>query len=251
MPVHGTGSGRRAMAVHVLRTGGSRPQSHALPKTSKAALSQASNADCASSPRLGRAGNKTIGGGVERVLGAGRIRSWSGSGVETRSMDERGSAVWALTGVGVLRRANGCQASADNPGLHLLQGTACNGTMPGTRNTILHAEKDATVGNRALAWPMVRMPSRGPACCVWIPAERKISNQQSRGAEDEIRMAPPKSSRLFWWSETGGPEPPVLAQAFRLGKLRAQATAVWGGGFLPHTCGGGKEGTRTNMGEVR
>jgi hypothetical protein len=83
MAVHGIGSGRRAMAVHVLRTGGSRPHSHwhALPKTSRAALSQASNADCASSPRLGLAGNKTIGGGVEGVLGAdesvpGQVPAW-------------------------------------------------------------------------------------------------------------------------------------------------------------------------------
>jgi hypothetical protein len=195
MPVHGIGSDRRAMAAHVLRTGGSRLQSHACQRRARAVLNQASNADCASSPRLGLAGNKTIGRGVEGILGAdesvpGQVPAWKR---DPRTSEARRSGHWpTLEGCGEPTAAKSLQTT---PGC-ILQGTACNGTMPlrpGARNT------HAPCRQPALAWSMVPMPPRDPAVFGF---RRKGRSQTSRAGEPKTRSRwhHPKARGCF-----GGP----------------------------------------------
>jgi hypothetical protein len=122
---------------------------------------------------------------------------------------------------------------------------------PGTRNTMLHAGKDATAGNPRISVADGSNAVTGP-CCVWFPAERKISNEQSRGAEDEIKMAPPTQNLevVFWWYVRRGPEP--TGPSFSSGEIAGSGYGRLGRWIPPPHCGGGrKEGNRTNMGEIR
>lgn len=146
----------RAMACHGLRAGGSPPQGRALPTRARRDATQAGKLTARQGRRFGLALDKDwwLAGGKRAADGGWIVGGGLAAAVpvqvqrqETRSTDERGSAVWALRGmVEGLRQANGRQDPAD-PGLR--QGAASNGTIPprtGTRNARPRAKTDEEMG---------------------------------------------------------------------------------------------------------